>query len=161
MLHDIRLSARALREISEYVEPFEGSADVMLLRCGEDVLVGQGDDRCVFDPKGERRDDDGTLGTYDQVKAEARQQFMTAVNAGADLVSEALAASGFLRSESAYDVSSLIVNAIGTVLDMRESTMVDVMASNWDATGVRQYREELGDEVIDAALAQLDAEDVA
>jgi hypothetical protein len=158
MLHDIRLSARTLREISEYIEPHEGSADVLLLRCGEDVLVGQGDDRCVFDPKGERRDDDGTLGTYDQVKAEQRAKIMTAVNAGADMVCEAMAAAGYLRSDSSYDVSSLIVNAIGTVLDdPNVDDMTDVLLSNWDAHGIAQWREELGDGIDDAALKRANA----
>jgi hypothetical protein len=60
--------------------------------------------------------------------------------------------------DSSYDVSSLIVNAIGTVLDdPNVDDMTDVLLSNWDAHGIAQWREELGDGIVDAALKRANA----
>jgi hypothetical protein len=86
-----------------------------------------------------------------------QDDIMTAVNAGTDLATEAIGRAGFgcLNPDGAYNIACLVVNAIGTVLDEPTATMVDVLVGNFDASTIGDWRQELGDEIVDAALALL------
>jgi hypothetical protein len=82
----------------------------------------------------------------------AREEIMKAVNAGADLTMNAMDEAGYLHDETAANVANLVVCAIGTVLDMGEdATIVDVLVGNFEGT-IEQWRSEVGDEAVDAAL---------
>lgn len=84
-----------------------------------------------------------------------RDEIMVAVNAGADLALDAIGRAGYrhLTPDDAYNLSSLIVNAIGSALDGPVTDMAEVMAANFDESTIGDWREELGDELVDQALA--------
>lgn len=79
-----------------------------------------------------------------------RAAVMKTVNAGADLVIEAMTKAGQTNG-SAADVANVVVCAIGTLLDNPDATIVDVLAENYPDTA-GQWREEFGDDVVDQAL---------
>ena len=85
-----------------------------------------------------------------------RDEAMTAINAGADLATSAMAEAGSMTTDEAYNVANLVVCAITTVLGNPEATMIDVLTENFAGTA-DQWREELGDVVVDAAIARLEA----
>lgn len=82
-----------------------------------------------------------------------REEIMQAVNAGADLAMNAMHDAGALHDETAANVANLVVCAIGSVLDHgSDVSIVDVLAENFEQTA-DQWRTELGDDVVDAAIA--------
>jgi hypothetical protein len=85
-----------------------------------------------------------------------RDDVIAAANAGADLVLHAMSDNGYMGSDEAYNVSNLVVCAIGSVLDNPHASVVDVLAENFQDSA-NQWREELGDDVVDQALARQEA----
>ena len=85
-----------------------------------------------------------------------REEIMCAVNEGVDLAMEAVAEAEFrhLSVDDTHNVACLVANAIGTVLDRPGGnvTMAEVMAENFDSSTLGDWREELGDDVVDQAL---------
>lgn len=82
-------------------------------------------------------------------------EVIVAINNGVELAMAAVGKAGFrqLTPEDAYNVASLVVHSIGTVLERPDATIVDVLAErvpNPDA-----WREELGDAVVNEALARV------
>lgn len=80
-----------------------------------------------------------------------RDEIMAAVNAGADLAMESLA-DDYISKDEAYNIANIVACAIGSVLDNPAVTIAEVLAANFADT-VEQWREEYGDEIVDAAIA--------
>lgn len=79
-------------------------------------------------------------------------EVMRAVNTGADLTLNAVRDAGRLDDELAANLANLVVCAIGSVLHNPEATIEDVLRDSFAGT-IEQWREELGDDVVDRALA--------
>lgn len=81
-------------------------------------------------------------------------EVMRAVSTGAELALDAVGQVGFrhLTPDDAYNVASLVVHSIGTVLHQPDATIVDVLVKSVSDPGA--WREELGDAVVNEALAR-------
>ena len=82
-------------------------------------------------------------------------EIMLAASIGAELAMEAVASAGFrhLTREDAYNVASIVVHSIGTVLERPAATIVDVLVDS--VPNPDSWREELGDAVVNEALNRI------
>jgi hypothetical protein len=145
----VNAHARSLASLTTLIERANA---LETLRTVHEQAQGKGD-QGAFDVWNAVAEALGSHGDDRSPRPLTREEIMRAVNTGTDLATEAMGNANFVSGDQAYNIANLVVNAIGTVLDHAdEVSMADVLADNFDESSMPDYRQELGDDVVDQAL---------